>query len=147
MASLTTTVNDLGRSHATAKNSSSQEKESTFSYPALVVALGLTLVVMSFLPLGTLAAGHLWTAEDASRYDRITLEYHKSAYQTPARQGLTDSQLQARQERLRKEFESLRDKLASARRQPDTWSRILRWTGSLLTLGSVAGYLASRYAP
>ena len=73
MARLTTTVNDLGRSHATAKNSSSQEKERTFSYPALVVALGLTLVVMSFLPLGTLAAGHLWTDEDASRYDRRIL--------------------------------------------------------------------------
>ena len=109
-----------------------------------VIALGLSLVVASYLPFGSFATRCLWTEEDASRYDRITLEYHMSAYQSPARQGLTDSQMQSRHEQLRKEFESMRDRLTAAKERPHTWSQILRWTGSLLTLGGVAGHLAGR---
>ncbi len=108
------------------------------------IAVGLSLVLASHFPFGSLVRDRLWTGEDAARYNRITLEYHKSAYQTPARKGLTEPQMEARQQRLRKEFESMRDRLTTARRQPRAWRQMLLWTGATLIMIGIAGRLAGR---
>jgi len=133
----------MGRHDANPNDQGEGEKAGTFPLPALVVTLGLTLVVLSFLPFGNLVTHRLWTAADAARYDRVTLEYHKSAYQEPARAGLTQSQWQARHEQLQKEFEALRDKLATTRQQPHTWSQFLLWSGALFALGGGLSYRAA----
>jgi hypothetical protein len=148
MASLTPTVtNWMGRYHVTAKSQDGPEKERIFSLPALVVAVGLALVVLSFLPFDDLVTSRLWTAANAAHYNKITLEYHQSAYQTPGRAGLTQSQWQARHKRLQEEVDSLQNKLASAQRRPRTWSRILLWSGALLTLVGGLRYQSARSSP
>jgi hypothetical protein len=145
MASLTPTVtNWMGRYHVTAKSQDGPEKERIFSLPALVVAMGMALVVLSFLPFDYLVTRRLWTATDAAHYNKITLEYHQSAYQAPARAGLTQSQWQSRHQLLKEEFETLRDKLETARRRPHTWSQILLWSGTLLALGGGLSYQVAR---
>jgi hypothetical protein len=134
----------MGRYHVTAKGQDEPEKKRFFSLPALVVAMGLALVVLSFLPFDDLVTSRLWTATDAAHYNKITLEYHQSAYQTPGRAGLTQSQWQARHKRLQEEVDSLQNKLASAQRRPRAWSRILLWSGALLTLAGGLRYQSAR---
>lgn len=111
----------------------------TVSWPSLMLVLGVGLVVASFIPLDEVASNSQWTEEDAHAYERISVEYHRSSHQTPARAGLTQAELDQRHADLEKRFEKMRTKLEHARSRPKAWSRYLLVGGALLSaLGALA---------
>lgn len=104
-----------------------------------LLILGLLMVLASFLPLeGT--RNQQWTPQDAKEYDRLSLAYHESAYQTAARAGRTEEEMQAYRAELKRKFEEKQHQLTLAQEQPQRWSRFLLWTGCVLT---GAGYFLS----
>jgi len=82
----------------------------------------------------------MWTKEDATAYDRLSLEFHMSAYRSAARAGLTKEQMAQRQQSLKKQFEKMQGRLKRAQQQPDVWSRYLLWSGATLTVVGGMGY-------
>ena len=102
-------------------------------FPVIAIASGVTLILVSFIPLGQLATQSDWTGEDAAAYSEIRRECHRSAYQSAARAGLTEEQQKTRQEELKERFERMTAKLEQARNRPHWWSRKLLWAGAMLT--------------
>ena len=115
-----------------------------FSWPVASLLLGLLLIASSFLPLSDFAARSAWTTQDTIAYDRLSLEYHRSAYQSPARVGLTKEEFAARQQELKQRFDAMRGKLEYARQRPDAWRRYLLGGGAALSFAGALGYLRQR---
>jgi hypothetical protein len=101
--------------------------------PIFVMASGILLVAASWLPWEW-TAQNKWTPEDSENYDRISLEYHNSAYESAARAGRTEAEMQRYRAKLQNQFELLRAKLQSAQQEPLRWSRLLLWSGAGLVL-------------
>jgi len=112
----------------------------TVPLPLVMLILGVLLIAASFLPLGKWAAKSQWTTEDSAAFDRVSVEYKRSAYQSPARAGLTESEWKAQRERMQRQLKALQQKLERAKSQPKRWSRYLLGIGSLLT---AAGFYAN----
>lgn len=114
--------------------------------PALVCcSVGALLILASLVPLGKIAPQSQWTEEDAAAYDRVALEYKRSAYQNPGGLGLTEEEHAARVEKLKEAADAMRDKLEAARRQGDLWSWQLRWIGIATTSLGIVLHFAGRY--
>lgn len=106
--------------------------------------IGALLIMGSLLPLGAIASQSQWTEKDSAAYDRISLEYKKSAYQDAGELGLTEEDQAVRIEKLKTAVDSMRDKLDNARRQGDVWSRQLRWIGLATTALGIVLHFAGR---
>lgn len=111
----------------------------SISLPMALLIAGLLLIAASFTPIGDWAAQSQWSAEDSARFDRVSNEYKRSAYQAPARRGRTPDEWEAEREQMRQQMEQLQSQLNWARDQPKLWSRSLLGVGALL---SVAGFVA-----
>jgi len=105
----------------------------SFSLPVAILVVGVLLIGASFLPLGSWAARSQWSLDDSSAYDRVSNRYKQSAYETPARRGLSQDEWDAEREKMRRQMEALQQKLERAKGQPQLWSRTLLGIGSLLT--------------
>lgn len=106
--------------------------------------MGALFILVSFVPLGTMASHSQWTEEDSTSYDRISLEYKKSAYQDPGELGLTEEELAARIEKLKTAADAMREKLKNARQHGDVWSQRLRWIGLATTVLGIVLHLAGQ---
>ena len=111
-----------------------------FSLPMTMLAVGVLLIGASFLPLGNWAARAQWSVEDTAAYDRVSSAYKQSAYESPARKGLSQVEWDAERDRMRQQMEALQQKLDRAKSQPQRWSRYLLGIGALLT---AAGFYAN----
>ncbi|MDZ4659692.1 MAG: hypothetical protein SH868_19130 [Bythopirellula sp.] len=100
-------------------------------FPSLLLALGVVLVLASFLPLSALSKRQ-WTIADSEAFSQVTRELHDSTTQLPRQSGRTADELAGYQENLKQEFEKLKSKLEHAQQEPQRWSRILLWTGTAL---------------
>ena len=123
------------------KDRSSPTASEVFTTPVICLLLGLLLIVTSFLPLGDWTAQSRWTPEDATHYDRISLEYHMSATRSAGRAGLSQAEMDAQRQRLKEQFEAMRGKLEKSQQQPQLWSRTLLGTGALLASAGLFLYL------
>ncbi|MGI9427119.1 MAG: hypothetical protein ACR2NM_00560 [Bythopirellula sp.] len=112
----------------------------SFSLPVAMLTVGVLLIGASFLPVGNWVARSQWSREDTAAYDRVSMAYKKSAYESPVRKGLSQAEWDAQRDRMRQQMESLQQKLDGAKRQPQRWSRYLLGIGSLLT---AAGFYAN----
>ena len=121
-----------------------ESRESRILPPALLL-LGILLVVLSFLPIGSQVAKSRWTPEDSAHYDKITQEYKRSHYDTAARSGLSEEEWRSQRQRMKQEIDAMSEKLAHARAQPDFWSTVLLWSGAALS--AVGFFLHKRTGP
>jgi hypothetical protein len=99
----------------------------------LLIALGIGLIIASWTPIGHIASRAMWTNEDAAAYSKLRQQLHGNAYKSPARAGLSETEMNARQERMEAYAATMRLKLERARQQPRRWSQGLLWSGVLLT--------------
>jgi len=111
---------------------------------ALLIALGIVLIIASWTSIGRVASRAMWTNEDSAAYSKLRQESHRTAYQSPARAGVTEAQMKAQQEKMKKQAEAMRKKLENAQQQPRRWSQYLFWSGALLTAIGGLGHLAAR---
>ncbi|NOY40405.1 MAG: hypothetical protein GXP26_01025 [Planctomycetes bacterium] len=109
----------------------------------LLIAFGIVLILASWTPLGRVASQAMWTSEDSAAYSKIRQQSHYTAYQSPARAGITEAQRKAQQERLKTQAEAMRKKLERARQQPQRWSQYLLWSGALFTACGFLGHIAN----
>lgn len=112
----------------------------SFSLPVTMLAVGVLMIGISFLPLGDWAAKSQWTAADSASYDRVSNEYKLSAYQSPARSGLSQDEWDAQRDKMKQQMQALQQKLDRAKSQPKLWSRYLLGVGCLL---ASAGFFAN----
>jgi len=126
------------------KNSDDSDAKRTLVC-VLLIALGIMLIVASWMPIGRVASRAMWTHEDSAAYSELRQQLHRSAYQDPARAGITETQMKAQQEKMKKQAETMHEKLEHARSQPDRWSQYLLWSGALLTgLGGLSHLTARK---
>jgi len=98
----------------------------------LLIALGIALIIASWTPLGRVASRTLWTHKDSAAYSKLRQQLHRSAYQSPARAGVTEAQMKTQREKMERQAEAMHKKLEHARQQPQRWSQYLLWSGALL---------------
>jgi len=110
----------------------------------LLIVLGIGLIVASWTPLGRVASRAMWTHEDSAAYSKLRQQLHRSAYQDPARAGITEAQMKAQREKMERQAEVMHKKLENARLQPQRWSQYLLWSGALLTALGGLSHLAAR---
>ncbi len=116
-----------------------EKRSLAFENPSLILLiLGAGLIVVSFLPLGSLST-RAWTMEDSEAYGEVTRQLHESTYQTPSEAGRTAAEMERYRANLQQEFAKLKSKLEHAQQEPQRWSRILLWTGAALV--GVGGFL------
>lgn len=111
-------------------------------FPVLLITVGIGLIAASLLPLEW-AAERLWTTSDSEQFDRISLEYHQSAFQTPGRAGRTKEEMRTYRENLESQFELMREKLQVAQAQPKLLRRYLLWSGGAFAAMGFLAHLAS----
>ena len=111
----------------------------SFSLPVVMLLLGLLMIAASFFPVGNWAAQSQWTRAQSEAYDRVSVEYKRSNYQSAARLGISEAERVAQREKMKQQLDALQTKLDRAKSQPQLWSRYLLGIGSLLT---AAGFLA-----
>ncbi len=80
-----------------------------------------------------------WTEEDASKLARLSSEYHRSNYRSPAEMGLTEQQYDKQREQLLRSTEALDQKLQDAIEGPKNLKSLLLWIGVALAIGGAAG--------
>jgi len=112
----------------------------SFSLPVAMLVVGVLMIGASFLPLGNWAARSQWTPEDSAVYDRVSGEYKLSAYQSPARAGLSQAEWDSQRDKMKQQMQALQQKLDRAKSQPKRWSRYLLAVGCLL---AAAGFFAN----
>ena len=113
--------------------------------PPALLLLGILLVALSFLPIGSRFAESQWTPEDSAHYDKITQEYKRSQYDTAARSGLSEEEWSSQRQRMKQEIDAMNQKLTRARAQPDFWSTLLLWSGA--AFAAVGFFLHKRSDP
>jgi len=123
-------------------NANSNARRSSLSL--LLMVIGIGLIVASWTPIGRVASRAMWTHEDSAVYSKLRQQLHGSAYQSPARAGITEAEMKAQQEKMKTHAEAMRKKLENARSQPRRWSQGLLWSGALLTALGVFGHLVAR---
>jgi len=96
----------------------------------VLVAVGILLVGFSVFQI-SFGSENLWTKEDSAAYDRVTLEYHRSAYQSADQAGRTEEEMKKYRENLRNQFEKMRRKLEEARSPRSLWTSYTFWTGAI----------------
>ncbi len=111
--------------------------------PIVSLIAGALLIAASFFPIGRFASQSLWTVENSAKYDRVTQEYKRSAYQNPARTGLSKKENEARRERMKQQIDVMKERLEYAKNQPELWSRYFLWAGILLAAAGGLGHFAS----
>ncbi len=104
----------------------------SFSLPMTLLVGGVLMIGASFLPLGNWAARSQWTPEDSATYDRVSNEYKLSAYQSPARAGLSQAEWDAQRDKMKLQIQALQQRLDRAKSQPKRWSGYLLGVGCLL---------------
>ena len=104
-----------------------------------IILLGLALV----LPAASLQSSS-WTPEDAKKLAEISDQFHRSAYQSPAEQGLSPEEFAARQEKMKAAQRALSKKLEAAIDSPRQWQALLKWGGCVLVALGAISYVASR---
>lgn len=112
----------------------------SLSLPVALMTLGVLLIGASFLPLGKWAAQSQWTPEDSAAYDRVSQEYKRTTYESPARRGLNQEEWDAQREKMKQQMLALQNRLERAKSQPRLWSRSLLGVGVLLT---ISGFYAN----
>ncbi len=110
----------------------------------LLIMIGTALILASWIPIGHVASRSIWTHEDSAAYSELRQELHRTAYQSPARAGITEAQMKTQREKMKNKAEAMRKKLEHARQQPRQWSQYLLWSGALLVALGGCGYLAIR---
>lgn len=104
------------------------------SFPVALIALGVILIGVSFLPIGQLAARSQWTPEDSAAFDKISKEYKFSTFDSHERRGLSKEEWQAEREKMKRQMLALQNKLEQAKAQPELWSRYLLGAGVVFSL-------------
>ena len=112
-------------------------EEPSFQFPSplapiLLLLLGIVLVATSFLPLKEFMTP-AWDTSDSAQMAQLRMKYHDSSYTSPERQGITSEEAAQMQEKMKSEIEKLEAKLSLAKAAPKFWSRILFWSGVLIS--------------
>ncbi len=109
----------------------------------VLLTCGVALIVVSFIPLPSLAKRE-WTIADSEAFGQVTRELHDATLESPRQSARTEEELAHYQENLEREFERFNSKLEHAQHAPQRWSRILLWSGAGLTAIGTLAHLAKQ---
>lgn len=107
-----------------------------------LLLLGIALIVVSWLPVGSFVRDTNWSRADSKAYGELIMENHQLGSDDTSNSGKTQKQLATRRKVIQQQLDSLTEKLEYAKSRPEAWSHSLFWSGVVLVLlGAIANFL------